>query len=291
MTTKTSIYQIIPIVVFSALIVAGIVLAWTEPTAPPPQNNAWAPLNVSSGGQAKAGGLVLNTGGAATGLIVDKGNVGIGTLNPSAKLDVAGLIQATGFKMPTGAGAGKVLTSDAAGMGTWQAVSGGGGGGSVCAQKTNCSEHSGPGWPSGNGQLITCPVGKVMVGARYHPSDGNQLFGIYCCECSGSGSGGGAFSDIKYVYKTARTTNPGLDQSASISCPANYVVLSGGGGCSNTDGSQTYLSHSMPIVNGSFFSGSSDGSVPNATGGWYIQCRTTGGATGGVPIWALCGKP
>jgi len=39
-------------------------------------------LNIGSTGQSKAGGLILNTGGAATGLIVQSGNVGIGTTTP-----------------------------------------------------------------------------------------------------------------------------------------------------------------------------------------------------------------
>ena len=66
------------------------VLGWTSPTAAPPGNNAAAPLNISSTGQTKAGGLILNTGGAANGLIIDKGNVGIGTTAPGAKLEVNG---------------------------------------------------------------------------------------------------------------------------------------------------------------------------------------------------------
>jgi hypothetical protein len=45
---------------------------------------------VGNTGQSKAGGLVLNTGGAAIGLIIDKGNVGIGTATPANKLEVAG---------------------------------------------------------------------------------------------------------------------------------------------------------------------------------------------------------
>ncbi len=48
------------------------------------------------------------------------GNVGIGTTNPTTKLDVNGTVRATGFQMPTGAGAGRVLTSDASGNATWQ---------------------------------------------------------------------------------------------------------------------------------------------------------------------------
>jgi len=53
-----------------------------------------------------------------------------GTLNEnvridsSGNLDVAGTIEMTGFKMPTGASNGYVLTSDGSGIGTWQAASG-----------------------------------------------------------------------------------------------------------------------------------------------------------------------
>ncbi len=64
--------------------------AWTEPTATPPDGNVPAPLNVGSDGQSKSGGLILNTGGAVNGLIVDKGNVGIGTSNPTDILHIYG---------------------------------------------------------------------------------------------------------------------------------------------------------------------------------------------------------
>ena len=78
------------------LAISYFVLAWTEPSQAPPGGNVLAPLNVGSAGQSKAGGLILNTGGAATGLIVQYGNVGIGTTAPGAKLDVSGEIRATG---------------------------------------------------------------------------------------------------------------------------------------------------------------------------------------------------
>ena len=46
--------------------------------------------------------------------------VGVGTAVPSEKLDVAGTAEMDGFKMPTGASDGYVLTAGATGTGTWQ---------------------------------------------------------------------------------------------------------------------------------------------------------------------------
>lgn len=48
------------------------------------------------------------------------GNVGIGIEEPTQKLDVAGTVKATGLQLATSPVAGYVLTSDAAGVGTWQ---------------------------------------------------------------------------------------------------------------------------------------------------------------------------
>jgi len=52
--------------------------------------------------------------------------VGIGTQIPLEKLDVTGTVKMTGFKMPTGASNGYVLTADSSGIGNWQAGAGGG---------------------------------------------------------------------------------------------------------------------------------------------------------------------
>jgi len=51
-------------------------------------NNILSPLNSGTTGQSKLGSLILNLGGAAVGLIVDKGFVGIGTTNPKGALDI-----------------------------------------------------------------------------------------------------------------------------------------------------------------------------------------------------------
>jgi trimeric autotransporter adhesin len=48
------------------------------------------------------------------------GNVGIGTINPTEKLEVAGKTKTSNLQVTTGAGVGKVLTSDTSGNATWQ---------------------------------------------------------------------------------------------------------------------------------------------------------------------------
>ncbi|KAA0214626.1 MAG: hypothetical protein DYG94_08260 [Leptolyngbya sp. PLA3] len=50
--------------------------------------------------------------------------VGIGTETPEQMLDVNGYVKTNGYQMISGAAAGKVLTSDASGFGTWQNVPG-----------------------------------------------------------------------------------------------------------------------------------------------------------------------
>ncbi len=89
--------------VFSVLILCFVisfyVIAWTPPSKNPPGGNVDTPLNVGPDAQYKEGGLILNTGGASNGLIVEKGNVGIGTTSPEATLEVQDA--AVGFVKPT----------------------------------------------------------------------------------------------------------------------------------------------------------------------------------------------
>ena len=113
---STILKQAITLSLLASVLMVVQLLAFTEPTSPPPGGNVSAPLNSGPFNQTKSGnltlakptndavlstdilrtigGAVFNTGGAATGLIVEKGNVGIGTTNPTEKLEVEGNVRA-----------------------------------------------------------------------------------------------------------------------------------------------------------------------------------------------------
>jgi hypothetical protein len=73
------------------------------------------------GVRATYGKLEFKTGDNGS-YVFNEGNVGIGTTNPSQKLQVIGNIMTSGFIMTGGAAAGKVLTSDASGQAAWQVI-------------------------------------------------------------------------------------------------------------------------------------------------------------------------
>jgi hypothetical protein len=90
-----------------------------------------APSTGSIGGSGTTNYLPKFTGTTTLGNSVvyesATGNIGIGTSVPMQKLHVLGAIRTTGIQIPTNVTAGYVLTTDAAGNGTWQEPTGGGG--------------------------------------------------------------------------------------------------------------------------------------------------------------------
>jgi hypothetical protein len=63
------------------------------------------------------GGIALTATGSSANLYVSPstGNIGIGTISPTAKLEVAGQVKITGGTP----GVGKILGSDATGLASW----------------------------------------------------------------------------------------------------------------------------------------------------------------------------
>ncbi|MDZ7391843.1 MAG: tail fiber domain-containing protein [candidate division KSB1 bacterium] len=121
------------------------------------------------GNSSATGGMQLQSGddiqlvsGASTLMHLEKttGYVGIGTITPAQKLDVAGTAQMTGFKMPTGAAAGRVLTSDASGVGTWQAPPAGIGGGGTANYLSKFTGAT----TLGNSGIFESAAGKIGIG-------------------------------------------------------------------------------------------------------------------------------
>ena len=131
---------------FTSLIVALVAIPslalaqWTAAPSNPPSSNATAPLNVGSSAQSKVAGLLLNTGGATNGLIVQYGRVGIDTTAPSYPLDVSGYANASGYCI---GGASCITSWPSGGSGTITGVtagtdlSGGGTSGTVTLNDTS----------------------------------------------------------------------------------------------------------------------------------------------------------
>jgi hypothetical protein len=136
--SKIKSFTLILGVLLITFLAGRLVFAWVEPSQAPPGGNVDAPINVGSTAQTKtanitvfpgfltaqtfydadAGGWFINPSGSSA----FSGNLGLG-INPAVyKLDVAGTVNMTGFRMTTGAGLGRVLASDASGVGTWALV-------------------------------------------------------------------------------------------------------------------------------------------------------------------------
>jgi hypothetical protein len=102
------------------------VIRFGEPAATPGSTTVNAQIGYYRSLESiNAGNLVLSADNAGTRpdisiSKINNGNVGIGIINATQKLDVNGTVRSTGLLIPTNAGTGKVLTSDASGNATWQ---------------------------------------------------------------------------------------------------------------------------------------------------------------------------
>lgn len=197
---------------------------WSAPTAPPPNANADAPLNTGIQAQEKAGGLLLNTGGAVNGLIVQSGNVGIGVLNPTKKLDIAGDITASGNI--TAAGnintTGDICTSANGGL-CLKSVAAAAVGPSVYKQAAGCSLAG----AVTTAQTCTTPVSSYI----YALNDGSESTGVgyttFDCAGNAVGSSGGGYSCLNSALGTL-VAGGGLDNTVTVKHPSGTEGISCG---------------------------------------------------------------
>lgn len=187
-----------------------------------------------------AGGTVRVNGGldATSGNYSDVslqslgGNVGIGTAAPGAKLEVAGQVKITGGSP----GLGKVLTSDAAGLATWETPSG-----STptkimdlsCGEMAYTTGGNAHTTLSGCTSAPSCPVGYTSIvtytertGAT--PSGGNFLYNTNFKNLCASGAVA-AGTQIKiscggiFYWNGSETLLQGC--TSAPSCPSGYTLV------------------------------------------------------------------
>ncbi len=91
--------------------------AASEPITSTSGVGMFAPITASPVGQAKSGGLILNMSSALNGLIVQFGNVGIGTSVPGSALSVNGGISAGMYNAVAAPDSGMII-SGSVGIGT-----------------------------------------------------------------------------------------------------------------------------------------------------------------------------
>ncbi len=105
--------------------------------------------------------------------VSSSGAVGIGTNTPGYKLDVAGTGAFQSIRITSGATAGYVLTSDASGNATWQALSN-----SLpnATSTGNTLRWTGTGWSDSNNKDIL--VNGITIGRGTGAITGNLMVGI-----------------------------------------------------------------------------------------------------------------
>lgn len=127
---------------------------WQSPSSNPPGGNVAPPINTSSAPQNKDGSL------GVMGLNVYSASSFAGGATFSGLVTLNG-----GLRIPSGAGAGKVLTSDADGDVSWQTSTGGGGGYWI---KRGSSDNIWYGNSSSDNAKVGVGIGDKDPDARFH---------------------------------------------------------------------------------------------------------------------------
>lgn len=163
--------------------------------------------------------LILGTDLSDT-LAVSEDMVGVGTISPAEKLDVAGTVKMTGFKLGTSVTAGYVLTTDANGVGSWQAppdtfslpFAGSASNTTAAFSATNTHATSG--------------AGVYGEGAQYGVKAQSSGTGVYGYSAAGTGIGGISNTGTGVFGQAASAGGTGV-KAQSSSGPALYATGAG----------------------------------------------------------------
>jgi len=219
------------------------------------------------------------------------GNVGIGTATPTAKLEVAGQIKMTGG-VP---GAGKILTSDAAGLASWQAAAGGG----YWTQSGSNLYPNDLGWNVGIG--TTSPAQKLHVAGVGYITDGIRLDSDRKISFQGSGDPGNNFALFGSGGETVLNTPANGIITFKVGNSEKMRIGKNGQGflavAIDKDPADSWTAFQ---VNGAVEvktqksyqeGGGASYFLYNTTNGFYWQMTHLAAASGGDISWMTCGYP
>jgi len=191
--------------------------------------------------------------------ITSSGDVGIGRLTPASKLDVNGTVRMTGFRLGESATNGYVLTTDAAGIGTWQPAPTGGGG--------DCY------WTGGSGGRIYYNDGNVGIGVN------NPTHPLYVFSATGDGAFKAridAAPGIAIEGVANAVTGDVTGVYGSTSSPSGFGVrgnCAGGTGVRATSASGTALSAYASAETGQTYGVHSRVNSPTGYSGYFLGGR------------------
>jgi hypothetical protein len=192
------------------------------------------------------------------------GNVGIGTVSPGAKLEIAGQVKITGGSP----GSGKILASDVNGLASWSTVDANGGwsttGNSGTVDGTNFIGTT-------DNVPFNIRVNNQMAG-RIDQTLANTFFGYTAGNITISG-----FSNSGYGYQALNANTTGYDNTACGSA----VLKSNTTGISNTAfGSKAMSWNTTGLANAAFgleaLTNNTTGGYNTASGLQALQNNTTG---------------
>ncbi len=189
--------------------------------------------------------------------IVANGNVGIGTASPAEKLDVEGTVRMQGLLLPTGAGNGLVLMSDAQGNATWQSAG-----------------ATANGWVD-DGAVVRLQTGTDRVGiGTTTPSEQLQITGNLRLPLTTASVGVIKVGDAPFIHNFG-TSNTFIGHNAG-----NLTMTSSGWGCNTASGFQALFSNTTGYENsggGANALYSNTIGYENTAGGAYALYNNTSG--------------